>query len=99
LARVSFTRHARSDLLDLWTYIASQNPAAANRTYDRIAERCHLLRDHPRLGPARPEIAEGARAIVVERWLVIYRLTEDGAQVVRIVDGARDLSKLDWKVE
>jgi toxin ParE1/3/4 len=93
---VRFTRHAREDLLDIWTYIAPQNPAAADRVYDRIEESCGLLRDHPQLGPARPEIAEGARALVVERWLVLYRLVENGVQVARIVDGARDLTNIEW---
>jgi toxin ParE1/3/4 len=47
----------------------------------------------------RPEIAEGARALVIERWLALYRLTEDGVQVVRIIDGARDLAKIEWTPE
>jgi hypothetical protein len=40
--------------------------------------------------------AEDARALVIERWLVLYRLVEDGVQVVRIIDGARDLTRIDW---
>jgi len=53
----SATRRARGDLLDLWAYLAPKDPAAADRIYDGIEESCRLLRDHPRLGPARPEIA------------------------------------------
>jgi toxin ParE1/3/4 len=30
-----------------------------------------LLRVHPELGPARPDIAEGARMLVIERWLAL----------------------------
>lgn len=45
---------------------------------------------------ARPEIGEGARSLVIERWLVLYRLVDGGVQIVRIVDGARDLDRLDW---
>ncbi|MDR3475763.1 MAG: type II toxin-antitoxin system RelE/ParE family toxin [Devosia sp.] len=60
---------------------------------------CRLLGDHPQLGSARSEIAEGARVLVIERWLALYRLVEDGVQVVRIVDGARDLTRLEWTVE
>lgn len=33
---------------------------------------------------------------VVERWLALYRITEEGPQIVRVLDGARDLSALDW---
>jgi hypothetical protein len=29
----------------------------------------------------------------------VYRIVEGGVQIVRIVDGARDLSKLEWTPE
>jgi toxin ParE1/3/4 len=98
--RVRFTRRAREDLLDIWLYIAPRSSeAVADQIYDRIEERCQLLKEHPQLGPARPEIAEDARALVIERWLVLYRLVDDGAQVVRIVDGSRDLTQIEWPPE
>lgn len=99
MGKVRYTRRAREDLLDIWAAIAPHNPAAADRVYDRIEEVCLLLRDLPELGPARIDVADSARAIVIERWLAFYRLMEDGVQVVRIVDGARDLAKLEWTPE
>jgi toxin ParE1/3/4 len=51
-----------------------------------------LLND---LGRARPEIQPEARSIVIERWLALYCIAEDGAQVMRIMDGARDLSAIE----
>jgi plasmid stabilization system protein ParE len=36
---------------------------------------------------------------VIERWILFYRIVEDGVQIVRVIDGARDLSKLEWKPE
>ena len=94
MRQVRFTRRARQDLLDIWLYIAPQNPVAADRVFDRTEESCQLLRDHPEFGPARPEIAEGARV-----RLVLYRLIKHGVQVVRIIDGSRDLTKLERPVE
>jgi toxin ParE1/3/4 len=57
------------------------------------------LRDYQQLGPARPEIAEDARALVIERWLALYRVEDDGVQIVRIIDGVRDLTDLEWPQE
>ncbi|MFI5012483.1 MAG: type II toxin-antitoxin system RelE/ParE family toxin [Hyphomicrobiales bacterium] len=99
MSKVRFTHRAREDFLEIWLYIAPRNPQAADRVYDRIEESCQLLRDHPQLGPARPEIAEGARALIIERWIALYRLVEDGVQVVRIIDGVRDLTQIDWTPE
>lgn len=37
--------------------------------------------------------------LVIGRWLALYRLTEGGVQVVRIIDAARDLARLEWTTE
>jgi len=58
-----------------------------------------MLQEHPRLGRARPEIQPEARSIVIERWLALYRVTEDGVQIVRILDGARDVAAIEWPPE
>jgi len=100
VAKLHYTRRAREDLLEIWLYIAPRNSEAlADAIYDRIEESCAHLAQHPQLGRARPEIAPDARALVIERWLALYRLTDYGAQVVRIVDGARDLTAIEWPPE
>jgi toxin ParE1/3/4 len=99
VGKVRYTRRARADLLDIWEWIASDKLATADRVYDAIEKRCNSLREHPQLGRPRPEIAEGARSLVMERWFVFYRIVEDGVQIVRVVDGARDLSKMAWTLE
>jgi hypothetical protein len=35
----------------------------------------------------------------MERWLALYRVTDDGALIVRIVDGAHDLGAMEWMPE
>ena len=92
---VSFTKQARKDLLDIWLYLAPRaGEAVSDRIYDEIEELCRSLGVHPELGRARPEIFEGARSFLVERWLVLYRLNNNGVQIVRIIDGARDISRI-----
>ncbi|MCM5555322.1 type II toxin-antitoxin system RelE/ParE family toxin [Pleomorphomonas sp. NRKKF1] len=50
-----------------------------------------MLADNPMLGPARPDIAEGARHLTCERWLALYRVKPDSVQIARVVDGAQDV--------
>lgn len=100
MAKLHYTRRAREDLFDIWLYIALRNSDAfADAIYDRIEESCARLAQHQQLGRACPEIAPDARALVVERWLALYRLTDYGAQIVRVVDGARDLTAIEWPPE
>ena len=91
MTKLHFSNKARGDLLEIWLYIAERNPSAADRVADVIEQRCQVLRNYPKLGAARPEITEEARALVIERWIVFYREIEGGVQVVRIVDASRDL--------
>jgi toxin ParE1/3/4 len=100
VSRVIFTARAREDLLDIWLYVATHNSeAVADRVYDSIEKSCRSLSNHPQLGRVRPEIQPEARSLVIERWLALYRVTEYGAQIARIIDAARDLSAIEWSPE
>ena len=93
MSRVRFTARAREDLLEIWLTVATRNSeAVADRVYDRIEKLCRMLEDHPQLGRVRPETHREARSIVVDRWLTLYRIAGGGLQIVRVLDGARDLS-------
>lgn len=99
MANVVYSRQASADMLDIWLWVAGVNdPVIADTVIDRIERRVSMLEDHPEMGPARPEIAEGARAVVCERWLVLYCIVAASVRVVRVVDGSRDLRQVVWSV-
>lgn len=97
--RVRITRQAREDLIDIWDYLADSHIQTANDCIDRITARCHQLADFPELGPDRSTIFKGARLLVIERWLIFYRITRDEVQIVRIVDASRNLRSLSFPEE
>jgi toxin ParE1/3/4 len=99
--RLIWSRQARLDLLDIYELIGVEQPAAAERYFDRIEALAILLRDQPRLGVARPEIAPGFRMLVERPYLILYRIEPDQptgpvdhVEIVRIVDGRRELKGL-----
>lgn len=94
-----YTEQARRDLIDIHHAISDHHPSIANAHIRRITERCRQLAIFPESGPMRTDIAPDARVLVVERWIAIYRLRAYGAQIVRVVDGARDLTDLDLPKE
>src|SRR5437016_3531351 len=57
LSRVRFTPEARTDLHDIWDYIARDNVDSASRFTDTIEEKCRLLGASPEIGRGRPELA------------------------------------------
>ncbi|MGE3475730.1 MAG: type II toxin-antitoxin system RelE/ParE family toxin [Rhodospirillaceae bacterium] len=94
MGRVTRTPRASADLDDIWLHVALDNPAAADRLIDRIVARCRDLVTHPRLGTARPEIAPEARILVLDDYIILYRVTGTDPEIVRIVHGARRLEGL-----
>ena len=98
---VLWSRLARDVLLDLYATIGLDNPAAAERIYDRIETRAKQLADQPRMGPRRPDIRPTVRVLVEAPYLILYETRPDTDQgpvtsieIVMIVDGRRDLSGL-----
>jgi toxin ParE1/3/4 len=82
------------DLIDIWCTIAVDDPRAADRVLDPIAERILQSGDFPGSGPRRPEIAADARALTVGNYLVLYRTTPERVEILRIVHDARDVKTL-----
>ncbi|HPE74121.1 MAG TPA: type II toxin-antitoxin system RelE/ParE family toxin [Candidatus Competibacter sp.] len=91
---VQRTAQADEDLIDIWVYIAQDNPDAADHLLDEFEKKFALLAGQPRLGAARSDIAPGLRHFPAGNYLILYRETDDGIEVVRVVHGARRLSNL-----
>ena len=88
------TAQADDDFFEIWATIADDDPAAADRMADRIADAGRKLAEWPYLGPAREDLRSGLRYFVVSPYLLFYRVTPDGVDIVRIVHGARELDGL-----
>lgn len=85
---------ARSDLDEIWLYIAQDNPDAADKYIAAIVSRFPTLASVPHLGRARPELSPGLRSFVVGHHVIFYRLFDGGIEVARVLDGVRDLPPL-----
>jgi antitoxin ParD1/3/4 len=48
----------------------------------------------PKMGKPRDEILPGSRMLSVDRYLILYVVIGDDVEIVRVVSGYRDLSKL-----
>ena len=48
----------------------------------------------PLIGRDRPELSPGLRSFVVGRHVIFYRRFGNGVEIVRVLDGARDLPPL-----
>lgn len=92
--RLSFSPTARRDLGKILNDIARDRPKAAVAFVERIEQKCRMLAESPEMGFLRDELAPGLRAWPVAKYVIFYRETLDGIDIVRVVHGARDLDRL-----
>jgi toxin ParE1/3/4 len=78
--------------------IGLEQPAGAERYFDRIEAKAELLRSQPRMGVRRPDIRPSMRMLVEAPYLLPYRTdpdTDEGpigaVEIIRVIDGRRDL--------
>lgn len=94
MARFVLTAEARSDLDEIWQYIAAENESAANKVIADIVKRFVRLAEYPEMGKERMEIAASIRSFPVNRYIIFYRPGEFGIAIVRILHGSRDVNGL-----
>jgi toxin ParE1/3/4 len=61
MSRIRITPIAEQDLVEIWYFIAQDDPVAADRLLDLLEEKYKLLADNPLMGQARPDIAKELR--------------------------------------
>lgn len=92
--RLTRTRQAEADLIEIWTRIARENIPAADRLLDALDDRSHRLTAHPFLGAARPDLAPELRYLTFGSYLILYRVLPTDIEIVRYLHGRRDLQRL-----
>lgn len=92
MARIIRAPAAKADAVEIWAYIAADNPSAADRLLSRFDRIFQKLSTQPLLGKSVEEIAPNLRFIPIGSYLVFYRAMEDGVEIVRIPHGARDIT-------
>jgi toxin ParE1/3/4 len=92
---VIWSSDARSDLSEIWNYYAK---VAGQHTADgivrEIVEACCVLEEHQFAGRTRNEIRQGIRSISASPHVILYRVMNEVAEIVRVLDGRRDLDDI-----
>ena len=85
---------AEQDLIEIYQHISRDNPPAAEKLVRTVNSKCELLARSPMIGRARPELRSDLRSFPYGAYLILYRIVEDGVEIVRVVHAARNLDDL-----
>lgn len=94
MSRYRLSGTAQQDLREIAAYVARDSRSRALRLVDALLARLPMLADNPGMGRGRPELGHGIRSFPVSSYLIFYRETLDGVEIVRVVHGARDIEDL-----
>ena len=99
MAAVIITPAAERDLVDIWVYIARDNPDAADRVYLAAESTFKTLAATPRMGTlcqSKRAQLEGMRFFPVSKfqsYVIYYREQPNGIEIVRILHAHMDKVK------
>lgn len=86
---------ARQDLLELWRGLAEfSGLTKADRRLGQIEKKFQLLTQFPRSGPSRDDLCPGLRSYPAGDFVIFYRICETSVEVVRGLNGRRDIEAL-----
>jgi toxin ParE1/3/4 len=94
MPKISKLARAKTDLAEIWDYIADNSEAQADAFIDQIDRKLVLLAENPTIGRMRDELAENMRSFPFGRYVIFYITTSNGIQIVRVLHGARDLATI-----
>lgn len=96
MTEVVYTESARSDLLDIWFYLAEESLTAADNTLDALERDGELLSRQPLAGRERPELGAGIRSWPSSTPYILFYITRaDRLIVIRVLHHARDITDID----
>ncbi|HLG84707.1 MAG TPA: type II toxin-antitoxin system RelE/ParE family toxin [Bradyrhizobium sp.] len=91
--RIFVSLRARSDLLDIYGYLAERSPAAAERIMARLSQRFDELREFPLSGRDRSEFGPSLRSLLIDGYGAFYLVEADRVVIVRALDGRGDIER------
>lgn len=83
---------AEADIAAALDYLDQYSATAADELAEEIDRWCDLLAAQPLMGRQRDELRPGIRSTVVGRYVLFYRVTDQGVEVVRFLHGSRDIA-------
>jgi len=94
----ALTPLAKADIFDIWSYIATESENAADRVEQAIYNACAFLAEGHLRGHFRPDLtARTLRFWTLTRYpnyTVVYRPETTPLQIVAVLHGKRNLSRI-----
>ncbi|MEX2138399.1 MAG: type II toxin-antitoxin system RelE/ParE family toxin [Pirellulales bacterium] len=94
MSRYEIDRDARDDLHAIYEYIARDSRQNARKMISQLRARFRMLAKNPQMGERRDDLMLGVRCLTLSNYVIFFRETPRGVEIVRVIHGARDIDEL-----
>jgi plasmid stabilization system protein ParE len=94
MAEIAWTDEAQRWLVDIYDFIAADNPVAAAQTAQGIFERAQVLKTHPEIGHRYLASSRNVRILLYGHYRIAYLVRDDGnIDILGVFHGSLDISR------
>ena len=94
--RIRLSSQADLDVAETAVFLSRESALAGSRFLQEFELALERLEENPRIGHRRRFITRPEMLVYgFRRWLIVYLADDTGIQVVRVIQGSRDLRRLD----
>jgi toxin ParE1/3/4 len=94
MSRVLIRSEALLDLDDIFDYIADDSPDRAIAFIQKLHSQIEKLAATPGMGRRRDELLPNLRGMAYGNYMIFYFPMNNGVDVVRVINGARDIEAI-----
>lgn len=80
----------------MYTYIAQDNPVAAERFVDDVVRQMYKIAELGLSGAPRDWIRPGLRAFPYRQRCIYFRMDDDRVVIVRVLHGSQDIDRQEF---
>jgi toxin ParE1/3/4 len=99
MSRYIISLPASRDLQAITDYFAKENVEAGERLLYAFNQKCQQLVSFPNMGRRYENLRPGLRGLPLDGYIIFYLINDDGIEIVRVVNGRRNLKSLFAKPE
>ncbi len=94
MSQFIIAQSAARDLSVIVDYFVVENIEAGERLLKIFNQKCQQLVNFPNIGREYNNLRPGLRGLTLNGHIILYQTIDDGIEIVRVVNGKRDLKAL-----
>jgi toxin ParE1/3/4 len=94
MSRYIISPSAIHDLNEISDYFLTRNLAAGEKLFQEFNHKCQNLAKFPQIGRSYAHIKPSLRGLPLDGYVILYRVIDNGVEILRVVNGRQDLESL-----